>query len=347
MAKRPLPGWDSRWALATVRYLGAVLFCVASCTFDRAPLAPGGADAAAPAADAPPASGPDAAEAPGDGGACSVRARELALGVATVATAAGQSRYEPACAAGTGPEELFELEVPASGVDLVVDVVDGQPEIDSVIEVTTDCRGGGARCASRGRPGAGEVVVLEGVTAGTYFVAVDTLSGSGSFAVTAFLRGIVATGAGCSRDLTTSRCGGGEHCLGGACRAAAVAEEQGGNETLCAAGTVFTERGVFTGTIGNDGDVDVIALEPAQDRELFAIVHDGAGGCPADLVLELHTGETCQSAALTSNDDDGGPGPCPQLQATVPGGRRSWLKLQAAPGAPSPSGSSYVLVVDL
>lgn len=335
--------------------LRAWLLCLAAgCTFSPAQLATVAADAAPAAIDSRPMTMPDASLEPPDGGPCPVRTRQLSLGVTTGSSLGGQSRLDAVCAGGaTGPEQVYELDVGgAASVDLVVDVLDNQPAIDSVVQVGDDCSGAGALCANRGRAGAGEVVVVEGVSPGRKFVTVDTLSGSGSFAVTAYLRGVVVEGAVCDRDLTASRCPRDLHCVDldgdgvARCEELTAVAEHEGNDSPCAASDVLTGDSAVTGTIAGPGDVDVFALEPPADRDAHVMVHDGAGGCPADLTLELLTGAGCASASVTSNDDDGGLGPCPLLEATVPGGVRSWLRLATAPGSPDPTGARYVLEVD-
>jgi hypothetical protein len=251
----------------------AVLAAAAGCSFDGLPLGPGagGIDAgggatvdAAPAADAR-----QAVDAGGtlDGAACPARERELQLGVLDQGTVGGQSRYEASCAGGpTGPEAFYVLDVQAGArVDLVIDVPGGQPTIDTVLELSSGCSAAGALCSSRGRPGAGEVVVEELVSPGRRYLAVDTLSGSGPFSVTAFLRGVVGSGALCSFDLTTSRCERGEHCVRGddeaspSCRPLPVAEDGPGNDSACSASRVLSADGAFAGVIDPGTDVDVIA----------------------------------------------------------------------------------------
>jgi hypothetical protein len=354
----------SAWILAIA------IGCGAGCAFNPSTLQPGGADggtadASGAAADSPlgadapegtaDAGGPDASTEP-----CPVTAHELTLGVPVNGALAGASHYEPTCTVGmsTGGEDIYFVDIGAvTNNDLVVNVED-KGQLDSVVDITQGCVGQGASgvCENVAGPGGGEVVVIPSVFAGRRYIAVDSFgSTSGSYTVRAFLRSVVSKGTACSPDLTSSRCGGGGnlYCLDVNNDGTAKCEEEqpiadfGANDTPCAATTVFSKDGAFSGSIDGPEDRDVVALEPPKTTTLRVVVDNGFGGCSVDTQLELLSGDDCSTAVVVASDDNSGLGPCPLL--TVPslaGGKRHWLRISPVAGATVSSGAPYSMVID-
>jgi len=325
---------------------------------DVRPRADAPADAAAPDAPPPDAPPPDAEPDP-----CPTRSRELTLGSIQTGQLTGASTYEPTCSAGasSGPEDFYHVDVAgASSADLVVDVVDTDPGLDTILDVTGSCMGfpGAGLCASVGGPGAGEVVVVPFVSTSRSYIVVDSVAGShGGYTVQAFLRAVVAKGATCSPGLTTSRCRLGEYCVDldddgvAKCEDLSTVADTGINDDPCAAANNNVYRlsadAAYLGSLDDANDVDVVELDPTANAMLRVVVDDGGGGCGVDTVLDLLTGTECGNTSLVVSDDNSGLGPCPQLDGVpLVGGQRYWLRVRAAAGAPVKKGAIYAMVID-
>ena len=345
--------------------IAALLACL-GCSFQSAPLPAVGADAAvvdaradAAVADAP-APAPDAEVEPdAEVDPCPVESTPLELGVTVEGTIGGPSRYEPTCTVGqeTGGEDLYRVDVPAGGLfDVVVDVDERAVDLDTVVDVTPMCLGQaqpGGYCEDAAARGAGEVVVVEFDTGGRRYVAVDSLAGGGGYGVTVRKRQVVGEGQPCTPDLSTSRCGLGEHCIDhdddgdATCEARAAISDTDGNDTPCTTSVAFSGDGVFGGSVEEAGEPDVIALDPPGDRRLRVVVHDGRGGCAVDTRIEVLVGSNCNSAKPVAADDNGGLGACPRLSSVeLPGGQRSWLRIVPSDGAKIRDGAAYTAVID-
>jgi hypothetical protein len=319
-----------------------------------APVVPGadapGAPDAPPIIDAPPpAFDADVDQCPGG-------STLLALGSPREGTIAGLSLYDPTCPEGvpSGGEDLYRVEVPAApSTDLVIDLDEDAP-FDGVLDVTASCIGGSANasCADVGAPGAGEVLVFTELPVGRNFVAVDSLDGGGGYTVRAFLRSVVGAAATCDPTLELTRCSGGLACveqdaaLG--CRALAPTSDPGGNGTPCTTPTVFFGDARFTGVTSDADDIDVVAIEVGAPRLLRVTVTDGAGGCPADLVVDVRTGPACNMLTTEASDDNGGLGPCPRLaDVALPAGR-SYVRVSVAEDAKLPDDDvTWTLILDV
>lgn len=328
--------------------------------FDGAvePDGPLAVDAATPVIDAPPPDVPEPDAAPPDADVCSEPITPLSPGQNVEGQLAGASLYVPSCgaAATSGPENLYLFDVTdANSIDLVLDVVELDPALDTTIDVTSMCSSSPVSgiCTNVGTPGAGEVVVIPFVTNGARYIAVDAArERQGRYRLRALLRGVVPADGSCSADLSESRCQTGLYCVernGGqpSCGSLEAETDHGNNDTACKATPKFTKDSVFHGTFSNSSDVDVIEIAPATNGTLRVTVDDGAGGCSVDSRIELMSGLTCEVASVIQSDDNSGLGPCPFLAPTpVVAGQRYWLRMSPAPGAAVPNDVAYQLVID-
>src|SRR5262249_40656454 len=132
----------------------------------------------------------------------------------------------------------------ANGADLVIDIVEQDSTLDSVLDVTGACVGfpGAGQCSDFGAAGAGESEVVRSVSTTRSYIAVDSVAGtSGRSPVQAFLRAVVGDGAICSPELTTSRCMLGQHCVDldddgiAKCETLEPLSDVGNNDDACAA----------------------------------------------------------------------------------------------------------------
>jgi len=316
------------------------------------------ADAGAPDAPPPDAGPPDAEPDP-----CPVKSAALSLGTPADGMIDGTSRYLPSCAGGnaSGPEAFYHVDVNGGpSTELVVDVTDVDAALDTVLDVTGTCMGmpGVGICADVGAPGAGEVVVVPLLAPGRRYIAADSAAAThGRYSVVAFLRAVVAKGAVCAPELTTSRCQLGEYCVDldddgtAKCEDLATTTDSGFNDDACAAGGNPAYRisadSAYLGSLDDGTDVDVLELDPTANATLRVVVDDGAGGCGADLALDLLGGIDCSHTSVVVTDENSGLGPCPLLRnVQLVGGQRYWLRVRAGAGAQIKPGAMYTMVVD-
>jgi hypothetical protein len=359
-----------------VRSLLAVL--LAACSFSPAALPAGGgpdapiADQAdgplvvdAPAPDRPPlvdAPRSDAAPPDAEADPCPSPSIALTNGTPVVGMLSGASAYTPTCrAAGTtGAEAFYHIDVAnANGADLVIDVVDLEPTLDTILDVTGACVGspGSGQCSDVGAPGAGESEVVRSVGTTRSYIAVDSVAGtSGRFSVAAFLRAVVGDGAVCSPELTSSRCNLGQHCVDldddgvAKCENLEPLSDVGNNDDPCAANIYDVKAdAAYLGSFDTAADVDVIKLEPSASGMLRVVLDDGFGGCGVDAALDLLGGNDCKHTAVIATDENSGLGPCPLFRGVpVVGGETYWLRVRAGTGAAGKikNGAMYTLVID-
>jgi hypothetical protein len=303
--------------------------------------------------DAPP---PDAPTGP-----CPTRATVLELGTPIDGTLSGASHYTPTCgvAASSGPEDFYRLDVSApAATELVIDL-DDKDTLDGVLDVTADCKSasGIGLCSSVGAPGAGEVVVVPRAVDASLYIAVDSIGAQGGvYVLDAFVRTIVGKNVACDPTLIASRCQLGLYCVDkdndGAARCEqltpSVAIASGTLAVACQNAVVATDDTAVIGSFASASAMGVVRLEPPRTGHVRAVVDDGLGGCAADTVLEVMSGDTCATAAtVVARDDNSGLGPCPRLDAVpVTKDHTVWLRLHLAEGAGLPPGATYSLVID-
>ncbi|MCA9554416.1 MAG: DUF4215 domain-containing protein, partial [Myxococcales bacterium] len=113
-------------------------------------------------------------------------------------------------------------------------------------------------------------------------------------------------------------------------------------------GTFAAPGGTAVGAIQPAGDRDLYALTIPQGGFLTAFTSDGSGGCPGDTVMELYG---VDGVTLVGSDDDGGTGSCSNINpvadtfAAGMAGGTYWLRVRAFSGtAQIPS---YTLTVQI
>lgn len=342
----------------------ASLWVLGACSFGAAALPPG-ADIDAPPRDAPavdaraPDGPPPADAAPAiDAGICPTTPAPLALSSSFIAGSTATSAFAASCAAPSGDERIYAVDVPYTlvPVDLVVEVSDGGA-FDSAVEVTQSCQSGpGETCANAAPAGTAEVAVVPYASGGTHYVVVDGVgAGGGSFGIRAFTRNIAAEAQSCAVDLVASRCTEGTVCVDkddngrAACEALQIVEI---NRLSGCANTLreLSADSVVSGVLDASTDEDLILLRPTAAGVIRVVATGDNAGCTGDTRVELWSGtapDQCPGASKVGEDDNGGLGACPLLIDSVEMGKLYWLHVK--PGRPAsvgPTGLPYKLVID-
>jgi hypothetical protein len=335
---------------------------------DAGPPADAGPDASADAAVADAGADARQADAAVDAGGpdarqgCTGPAYDLPLSrqprnETTVST--GES-YEPTCGGGdTSDDQAYRVVVPLAfaGQDLVVDLNDSTSgnTLDGILEVSDTCQPTSSLgCSDVSPTGHGEAVVVKDITAGTYFVVVDGFgSDTGTYSVRAFPRPLRAEGQTCDFTMDADRCATGA-CADtnddgvATCGTLPVVSDVGNTTLNCVAATPHANDFVYTGTLSDGGDVDVLLLTPTADATLRVTVTDADGGCSQDVDLRVFTLSPGCSEITELSDAQSGLGSCARISAASPkllAGRAYWLELR--PGTNATTGGAYVAVIDL